>query len=69
MPRYFFHAPDGRDEEGVDLPDDAAAKATARQTFGQMIADQSVDVSSAYLHVMDESGRAVAFLNFTAWGE
>ena len=38
MPRYYFHV-DGDDDEGAELPNDAAAREQARETFGEMIRD------------------------------
>ena len=65
MPRYFFPGSDHQDDESIVLTDDARANKTARETFGQMIADGDAK-ANADLHVMDEMGRsAVSFLNFS----
>jgi hypothetical protein len=43
MPRYFFHTEYGaadRDDEGVVLPDDGAARVQAAKLAGMCIADE-----------------------------
>jgi hypothetical protein len=47
MPRYYFHWDDSDDEEGTELPDDAAATREAIQTFGQMIRDGGIKTGGA----------------------
>jgi hypothetical protein len=64
MPRYFFHL-DEDDLEGVVLPDDAAAHAAARQTFGEMIRENAVK-NDARMRVCDADGRRVIMLRFLA---
>ena len=62
MPRYFFHIA-GDDGNGIELPDDAAARAEALQTFGAMIRDGCVEAGT-FMEVVDASGRRVTMLRF-----
>jgi hypothetical protein len=62
MPRYYFHCT-GDDTEGLDLPDDGAARREARATFGEMLRDGTVDERD-YMEVVDDQGRRVAKLSF-----
>src|SRR3954454_8756943 len=64
MPRYYFHGP-GEDDGGEDLPDDAAARGTAFDTFGQIIREHTKPVSLR-MEVVDETGRSVVKLVFSA---
>jgi hypothetical protein len=64
MPRYFFHMV-GSDEEGTELPDDAAARAQARETFGTMIRDGDIQ-DAAKMEVLDSEGQRVALLSYLA---
>ena len=70
MPRYFFHLYDELqvlDEEGVELPDDEAARETALQNAreiacaeveqGQLVLDHHIDM-------VDENGRQVGVVSF-----
>ena len=45
MPHYFFHVQNGngftRDEEGVDLEDEAAARAMATESIRSMVAEEA----------------------------
>ena len=64
MPRYYFHGP-GQDNGDEDLPDDAAARRTAFDMFGQIIRE---DATSVFLRldVVDETGRSIVKLAFSA---
>ncbi|HYG30437.1 MAG TPA: hypothetical protein VD887_09500 [Allosphingosinicella sp.] len=70
VPRFFFHVYDDiavRDEEGLDLPDLAAARRAALSGARSLICAQ---VSSGHLHlghrleVEDEAGACVLVLPF-----
>jgi hypothetical protein len=70
MARFFFHLHDDaivRDEDGLELPDAAAAHREAVRNARALIADQAlkgrVDLSH-YLRVEDEEGREVLVLPF-----
>ena len=62
MPLFFFHV-DGDDFEGTELPDEAAARLAARETFGMMIHDGSVPEGGT-MEVVDEVGRRIVTLKF-----
>jgi|tagenome__1003787_1003787.scaffolds.fasta_scaffold20702035_2 hypothetical protein len=64
MPRYYFHGP-GEDDGGEDLPDDATARRVAFDMFGQIIREDATPVFLR-LEVVDESGRSVVKLSFSA---
>jgi len=64
MPRYYFHGP-GEDDGGEDLPDDAAARRTAFDVFGQIIREDATPVFLR-MEVVDETGRSVVKLLFSA---
>jgi hypothetical protein len=72
MPRYFFNVIDGRflvDHEGAELADIAAARATAIETAGAMLADAGRafwDGTEWQMHVTDTNLRTVLKLTFTA---
>lgn len=70
MPRYFFHLQDGqetRDEEGVQLPDVAAARDVALENARSMVCE---DVMNGQLNldnrieVTDEQGAILLTLTF-----
>jgi hypothetical protein len=67
MPNYFFNFDGEKDAEGTQLPDDAAARATAMHTFGTMIKEGSI-ASASTVEVFDASGRRVVTLRFSAEG-
>lgn len=62
MPRYFFHAEDGRlfcDQEGADLVDAAEAQGEALKVFTEILRDSPelfTDQQRLQLNVADESG-------------
>jgi hypothetical protein len=56
MPRYYFH-------EGHELLDDGAARLEAREAFGAMIAEGTVN-DGDHMEVLHEQGRQVAMLSF-----
>ncbi len=71
MQRFFFHFYDGQhvlqDEDGLDLADEAAARASARKAAQALISDLREDITewSAWrVEVANESGRTVAVLPF-----
>jgi len=70
MPRYFFHVFDDDvaiDEEGLDLPDPAAAESEALKGARALACEQ---VSQGHLHldhrveVTDENGAAMHTISF-----
>ena len=67
MPRYYFNN-DQLDEKGTELPDDAAARDAACETFGEEIRDMKLSApgKSLKFRVVDKSGRVVASLTFVA---
>ena len=64
MPLYYFQIA-GDDDAGTELPDDSAAREEARETFGAMIRDGTVD-HAAQMTVLDATGRRVAVFSFSA---
>ena len=69
MPRFFFHFYDRqhafRDEEGLDLANEAAAKISARKAAQALIVDLHdaiADWSAWWVEVADEVGRTVVVL-------
>ena len=71
MPRYFFNIRDGydvdEDEEGVELPDIAAARAEALATVEEL-RDELKDVGNIELEITDESGRRLLTVPFFRGG-
>jgi hypothetical protein len=67
MPRYYFHN-HHRDEEGEELPDDAAAIDAGCQTFGHEIRDLNLKAPGAFrkMTVEEDGGRVVATFSFFA---
>jgi hypothetical protein len=73
MGRFYFHlrAGDGltRDEEGVDLPDNATARheaiLAAREILAEAIKDGKPNVADAFV-IMDEAGRTVDIVPLAA---
>jgi hypothetical protein len=61
MPLYYFHCA-GEDTEGMDLPDDAAAREQARLAFGDMLRLATINGDDR-MEVVDEQGRQVAVLS------
>jgi hypothetical protein len=61
MPRYFFNLAPGPpfDEEGEELPDDAAAMEAARETVLQLLLDGPPTVPEERLVVSNEKGELV----------
>jgi hypothetical protein len=64
MPRYYFHVSATDNGEGHELPGDAAARAEAVATFGEMIR-HGAGLAELRMDVTDETGRRVATLTFT----
>lgn len=70
MPRFFFHLYDDRvsiDEEGLNLPDEAAARDTALSCAREMACAEVLKGHLRLDHrieVEDEAGRTVATLAF-----
>lgn len=67
MPLYYFHNSE-RDDTGLELADDDAAREVAMETFGQYIRELSIDGSGAtsqHMRVV-EGTRAVLTLSFLA---
>ena len=70
MPRYFFHVYDdiiAEDEEGVELPNLAAARLKALIGARDLIAEQvrrGYFVLSHWIDVVDEQGEPVLTLTF-----
>ncbi len=70
MPRYFFHLYDdviAHDEEGMELPNVAAARLNALKGARDIIAEQvkrCYFVSSNWIYVVDEQGDPVMTLTF-----
>lgn len=70
MPRYFFHLHndmDVTDEEGADLPDDAAARAYAvasiREVATESIATGCLDLGH-YIQIVRDDGTVLQRLRF-----
>ena len=70
MPRYFFHLHNDletRDEEGLELPDLAAARNVAEQEAramaAQSVANGQLDLRHS-IEVIDESGATVLVVRF-----
>ena len=61
MPRYFFNLVPGQplDEEGEELPDDAAAMEAARQTVREMLRDGPSTIPDERVVVSNEKGELV----------
>jgi hypothetical protein len=72
MPRYFFHAEDGRvfhDDEGTELPNDAAARIEAVKIAGQLIEEDPaliLDTCSMRLTVSNEDTLTVFLIDASA---
>ena len=70
MPRYFFHVYDdiiAEDEEGVELPNVAAARLNALVSARDLIAEQvkrGYFVLSHWIDVVDEHGDKVLTIRF-----
>ena len=70
VPRYFFHLYDDLaviDEEGVDLPDDHAAREIALQHAREMACAEVEEgrlVLDHRIDMVDESGRRVGAVSF-----
>jgi hypothetical protein len=71
MPRYYLHMSDGNgfieDEEGVDLPDEEAARATAlrcaRDVMMGEVRSGTLDLTS-FIEVEDEQRKLLFTLTF-----
>lgn len=62
MPHYHFHVPNGRDEDGVDLPDIQSALAEALRFLGEMLRDTARRAGTGTewsVEVTDESGMSL----------
>lgn len=70
MPRYCFNLRDGAagvmDPEGAILPDDAAARAYAKQIVRELMANAEVRRRHWQLDVSDQSGRVLFRVPFVA---
>ena len=73
MPRYFFNVRDGRevpDEVGTELPDMEAVRLQALATSGEMLRESGENQfwsgTDWSMHVLDENGREVLTLRFSA---
>lgn len=70
MPRYFFHVYDdviAIDEEGMELPNVAAARLQALRGARDIVAEQvkhGYFVLSHWIDVVDDGGEAVLTLSF-----
>ena len=70
MPRYYFHVYDdiiAHDEEGLELPNLAAARLNALRGARSLIADQvsrGYFVLSHWIDVVDEKGESVLTVTF-----
>ena len=70
MPRYFFHVYDdiiAEDEEGLELPNLAAARLNALRGARDLIAEQvrrGYVVLSHWIDVLDEQGEKVLTITF-----
>ncbi len=71
MPRYFFNVSNGhgftRDEEGIDLQDQAAAQRMAMDSIRSIVAEEarkgSLDLDG-YIDVLDSSATRLARIPF-----
>ena len=71
MPRFYFHICDGHgfteDEEGVELPDEAATRkqavAAARDIMANDLREGELDLTS-FIEVEDEAHRLLFTLTF-----
>jgi hypothetical protein len=63
MPRYYFHVPGAENGEGLELSDDATARAEAAAAFGEMIR-QGDELTDLRMDVTDETGRRIATLTY-----
>jgi hypothetical protein len=72
LPRYFFHARDGRDlpdREGLELPSLTEVRAEALATAGELLrgaGDQFWNYGDWVMNVTDEAGETVVKLRFSA---
>ena len=71
MPRYYFHCKEGNccymDDEGVDLPDLAAARAFVQEFVRSAKAESCLPVtdwSRWVMEVTDETGRSILLVPF-----
>jgi hypothetical protein len=71
MPHYYFHVQNGhgftRDEEGIDLDDEAAARAMAMDSIRSMVAEEArkgvLDLDG-YIEVLDHSAVRLTRIDF-----
>lgn len=71
MPHYYFHVQNGngltRDEEGVDLEDEAAARAMALDSIRSMVAEEArkgvLDLDG-FIDVLDDSATRLTRIGF-----
>ncbi len=72
MPRYFFNIQNSEpDRDGFEFANDAAARSSALDMFGQMIRDIRAGAGYAggyRLDVTDGGGKSVLALRFSAKG-
>jgi hypothetical protein len=72
MPRYYFHICDGsafiQDEEGVELPDDAAARQAAivglRDVMAAEVKGGGINLAS-FVEIENESRQHIETVSFT----
>ena len=70
MPRYFFHLYDDLavlDEEGIELPDDDAARETALKNAREIACaevEQGHLVLEHHINMVDDTGRQVGVVSF-----
>jgi hypothetical protein len=68
MPRYFFNTVDGRrypDEDGADLPDEAAVRRKATLVLAELLREQPLEVWNEGrfgIEVTNEAGAVVMSL-------
>jgi len=72
MPRYFFHVHDGQefpDREGTVLADREAARTESMMAAAEMLRDAALNLWTGEewtMQVVDEKGRSVCLLTFSA---
>ncbi len=72
MPHYYFHVQNGngltRDEEGVDLADEAAARAMAMESIRSMVAEEArkgvLDLDG-FIDVLDQTATPLTRIGFS----
>lgn len=72
MPHYYFHVQNGhgftRDEEGIDLEDEAAARAMAMDSIRSIVAEEArkgvLDLDG-FIDVLDETATRLSRIGFS----